>query len=64
MNTSNIKNVVIANIDMEDYPDFVDAYVESAEWADTGLTLTDRQIDQLNEYETEFVQEEAHKSLF
>lgn len=60
----NITNVTMANVDMKDYPDFVDAYVEYAEWEDTGLPLTDEELDNLNENEHEFKQEEAHKSLF
>ena len=64
MNTRNIINVAMANIDMKDYPDFVDAYVESAEWADTGLALNDFELEALNNTELEFCQDQAHKALF
>ena len=43
-----MKNIEIDNINMNDYPDFVDAYIIYAE-DDNGTPLTDTELDQLNE---------------
>jgi hypothetical protein len=42
-----ITNTVIENINMEDYPDFCDAFLISAEL--NGVPLNDQQLEQLNE---------------
>ena len=42
-----ITNVVIQDIDMKDYPDFVDATIASAEY--DGREMTDDELDLLNE---------------
>ena len=42
-----------------DYPDFADAYVCYAEWADTGEPLTDPELDRLNEDHPEIAQQSA-----
>ena len=60
---NNLADVVIEGVDMKDYPDFCDAYIESAEWADTGLPLTEDELDNLNENESEYIQEKAHESI-
>jgi len=57
---SKINNVKIGGLDMADYPDFCDAYIESADYGDR--ELTEHELDILNE-DSEFISEEAHKSL-
>lgn len=42
-------NIQIDGIDHKDYPDYVDAYISSAEWSDTGEVLTDAELDELSE---------------
>jgi len=42
-----ITNVVIQDIDMKDYPDFVDATIASAEY--DGREMTEDELDLLNE---------------
>lgn len=42
-----LTNVELEGINREDYPEFCDAYVGSAEF--DGIPLTDRQLDLLNE---------------
>lgn len=44
-----VVNVEIDNIDMRDYPDFVDAYIESAEFKCNGKKLDDDQLVRLQE---------------
>ena len=56
-----LENVVMADVQMFDFPDFVDAYVEYAEI--NGVELTDAQYDEVNE-NYEFLQESAYQSLY
>jgi len=42
----NMENIVVAGIDFKDYPDFCDAYIESAE--KDGIPLTDQELDELD----------------
>lgn len=39
----------IDGIDSRDYPDFCDAFIASAYWADTEEELTEAELDVLNE---------------
>ena len=59
----NVDDIVIAGIDYNDYPDFVDAYVESA--TRNGIPLTEEELDELNDLnETrEWVNENAYEYL-
>jgi hypothetical protein len=65
INIKDLTDIEIAGIDMNDYPDFCDAYVEYAEKAD-GTPLTDAEIDALNECDDTraYVNENAYPSLF
>lgn len=47
MTLSDIEIVNIGGIDPNDYPDFADAYIESAVYQ--GEYLSDAQLDELNE---------------
>ena len=55
-----IVNIVMENVDMRDYPDFCDSYVESAEYAD-GTPLTEYECEELTEVHGNDL---AHKSKF
>ena len=65
INIKDLTDIEIAGIDMNDYPDLCDAYVEYAEKAD-GTPLTDAEIDALNECDDTraYVNENAYSSLF
>ena len=56
-----ITNVVVAGIDMADAPDFVDAYIESADL--DGVPMTEEQLDALSE-DYDFVYGELIKQLY
>ena len=47
MDYSKIDNVEIDGIDTNDYPDFVDAYIASADY--DGVPMTDEQLDEVND---------------
>ena len=61
LDTRKLENVVMADVQMYDFPDFVDAYVEYAEV--NGVELTDAQYDEVNE-NYEFLQQSAYQSLY
>jgi len=61
LDTRKLENVVMADVQMFDFPDFVDAYVEYAEI--NGVELTDAQYDEVNE-NYEFLQQLAYESLY
>ena len=61
LDTRKLENVVMADVQMFDFPDFVDAYVEYAEIS--GVELTDAQYDEVNE-NYEFLQQSAYESLY
>jgi len=52
-NINEIDDITMGGIDMKDYPDFCDAYIESCTYY--GKDMTEKQLDDLNEHETEFV---------
>lgn len=62
MDIKSIKNVVIDGICLNDYPDFVDAYISSADDSN-GNPLTDEQLEALTNNNQEFVQEMAHDEI-
>jgi hypothetical protein len=58
---SKINNVQVGGVDMQDYPDFCDAYIESADYGDR--EMTDEELDILNQ-DGEFISINAHESLY
>lgn len=65
INIENVTSVELGGVEMYDYPDFCDAYVEYAEKLD-GTPLSDAELDTLNEcdYTRSYVNEHAYSSLF
>ena len=51
-NTDKIDDIVVSGIDMKDYPDFCDA---GGCLVSLLATFTEKQLDDLHEYESEFV---------
>jgi hypothetical protein len=47
----NLIDVEIDNVDFKDYPDFCDANIVSATFKDTGVELTEKELDILNDRE-------------
>jgi len=52
-----LDEIIIGGLDVRDYPDFCDAYIESATYE--GVIMTFKQLDELNEQEPSFVNEYA-----
>jgi hypothetical protein len=60
MNKNKITNIKLSGIDFEDYPDFVDAYIESADY--DSEPMTDEELDELND-DSDFVYEVVWNNL-
>ncbi len=60
-----VTNIELGGVDMADYPDFCDAYVESAEKLD-GTPLTDVELEAFSELEEtmDYINSNAYESLF
>ena len=60
-----VTNIELGGVDMNDYPDFCDAYVEYAEKLD-GTPLTDVELEAFSELDEtmSYVNENAYESLF
>ena len=56
-------SIELDGIDMNDYPDFVDAFIGAANFED-GTPLTDEEIDQLNDEMADQISDLAYQSLF
>ena len=61
MDYKKITDVVLDGIDFEDYPDFCDAYIVSADY--DGEPMSDDQIDKLNE-DSDYVYTQIEEFLF
>ena len=58
---SKISNVSVADVDMKDYPDFCDAYIEECEI--DGRLATDEELDVIND-NSDFVYEAVMDYVF
>jgi hypothetical protein len=61
MDLTKVDNIKFGDIDWDDYPDFCDAFIESADY--DGKEMTDEQLDELNE-NRDFVYEKLMEELF
>lgn len=58
-----IEDLCVADVELWDYPDFCDAHICSARWADTGNSLSELELIGLNEDCPELVQNQLWHSL-
>jgi len=61
MDYNKIDNIEVDGINMNDYPNFCDAFISNADY--DGQAMTDAELDLLNE-DYEFVNEQVQKHLF
>ena len=59
----NIEDMVVEGVDRKDRPDFSDAYFQSAQWKDSGISLTEEELDLLTETYPDLLNEMANESL-
>jgi len=60
--TINLNTLQISGVSMHDYPDFCGSYVDSGQYVD-GTSISDRDLDDLNNNYPEIAQERAYESL-
>ncbi len=60
----NFKNITVIDMGWEpdQYPEFEDTFIIEAEFKDTGIELTDEQVEELND-NSDFVYEELQNFL-
>ncbi len=61
MNYKLIDNIEVDGIDTNDYPDFCDAFISSADY--NGVAMTDEQLEELNE-DYSFIHDCVYTHLF
>ena len=59
LNNLEVTDVKVDGIDMKDYPDFVDAYIDSAKFVAAGKELNDEQLVELQEENSELFYEDV-----
>ena len=62
LDLSKISNIQVAGVDYHDYPDFCDSYIESAVYH--GREMTEKELDELNENQRDFVYEKVIESIY
>jgi len=62
INLNKIDNIVFDGVDKKDYPDFVDAFVMSADM--NGYPMSQEELDDLNENHLEFIYEKLIEQLY
>ena len=62
MENLRLRNVQVDGIYMNDYPDFVDAYISYAEDSN-GKPMTESQLERITNSHPEYVQEMAHDEI-
>ena len=62
IDTSKVDNIVFGGVHHWDYPDYSDAYIESAEYE--GRELTDEEIDWLRDNEPDWFYNKLMDSIF
>lgn len=56
LDTTKIDNLEFDDVDTNDYPDFTNSYVSSADY--NGVAMTEQQLDLLNDNYEDFVYEQ------
>ena len=59
LNNLEVTDVKVDGIDMKDYPDFVDDYIDSAKFVSSGKELNDEQLVELQEENSELFYEDV-----
>lgn len=59
LNNLEVTDVEVDGIDMKDYPDFVDAYIDSAKFVSSGKELNDEELVKLQEDNIELFYEDV-----
>lgn len=60
LNSREVVDLELDDIDTRDYPDFCDAYVSYAVWQDTKEPLTDEELEKFND----ICSDQVHNAVF
>lgn len=60
VDTRRISNVMVGGVDTRDAPDFVDAYIESADYMDR--EMTEREMEWVSDNAPEFINDWVHQN--
>jgi predicted NAD/FAD-binding protein len=63
LNGRTVVDAVVEGIDLRDYPDFCDAYFESAFYED-GTALSDNELEELGDQHPDALHEMAYDSIY
>lgn len=61
LNGREVIDAEVNGVDSRDFPDFADAYLSSAAWADSGEDLNELELEQLEKANPELVYELAYE---
>ena len=64
LNNLEVTDVEIDGVDMKDYPDFCDAYIESAKFVSSGKELNDDELIKLQEDNPELFFEDVMETVY
>lgn len=57
-------DVELSDVDPSDYPDFCDAYISYAVWSDTGEKLTENELEELNNENSDVINQLAFEYYY
>lgn len=57
------EDIEVAGVDPRDYPDFSDAYIESAVWADSGKPMSEDELEVLQDSNPEEFYDYVYQSM-
>ena len=64
LNNLEVTDVEVDGVDMKDYPDFCDAYIESAKFVSSGKELNDDELVKLQEDNPELFFEDVMETVY
>ena len=64
LNNLEVTDVEVDGVDMKDYPDFCDAYIESAKFVSSGKELNDDELIKLQEDNPELFFEDVMETVY
>ena len=64
LNGRTVVDATVDGIDMRDYPDFCDAYFDTAFYEDNDTALTDDQLNQLTDDNSDVLHEMVYDQLY
>mgnify|MGYP005676459239 CR=1 FL=1 len=64
LNNLEVTDVEVDGVDQKDYPDFCDAYIESAKFVSSGKELNDDELEKLKEENADLFFEDIMEQIY